>query len=112
MAAAAAGKNYRYIDPSCNNQPTSGVVYIFARVHGVWTQQQEIVNSCIYGFQFIQLERDWLSVSYPTLAFGSQFAGTIVFRREDMRPAEWKGSRLAPGGRIRMPIGCRFRSRS
>ncbi len=75
MVAAAGGKDFDFVNPACNNQTTSGVIYIFARVRGVWTQEQEIVNPCIDGFQVVALDHDWLSVSYES--------GTLVYRREN-----------------------------
>jgi hypothetical protein len=42
------------------------------------------VNPCIYGFQAIVLDHDWLAVSYPSFAFGTQTAGTRVYRRENL----------------------------
>jgi hypothetical protein len=81
IVAAAGGKDYDYLNPNCNSQTTSGVIYIFARVRGVWTQQQEIVNPCVGGFQVVALDHEWLSVS-GSFAL-TQTVGTLVYRREN-----------------------------
>jgi hypothetical protein len=84
MVAAAGGKDYDFVNSSCNDEPTSGVIYIFARVRGVWTQQQEIVNPCLYGFQVVALDHDWLAISSSGYAFDGQLAETLVYRRENL----------------------------
>jgi hypothetical protein len=87
MVAAAAGKDYDFVNSSCNDDPTSGVIYIFARVRGVWTQQQEIVNPCLYGFQFVALDHDWLAILNSGYAFDGQLEGSLPGRRgECLRP--------------------------
>ena len=84
MVAAAGGKDYDFVNSSCNDEPTSGVIYIFARVRGVWTQQQEIVNPCLYGFQFVALDHDWLSILSSGYAFDGQLEGALIYRRENL----------------------------
>ena len=84
MVAAAGGKDYNYVNSSCNGNPTSGVIYIFARVRGVWTQQQEIVNPCLYGFQFVALDHDWLAITNSAYVFDGQLQGSLIYRRENL----------------------------
>jgi len=84
MVAAAGGKDYNFVNSSCNNEPTSGVIYIFARVRGVWTQEQEIVNPCLFGFQFVALDHDWLTITNSGYAFVGQPSGTHIYQREDL----------------------------
>lgn len=84
MVAAAGGKDYNYVNPSCNNEPTSGVIYVFARVRGIWTQQQEIANPCLFGFQFVALDHDWLAIKDSGFAFTGQAPGAHIYRRENL----------------------------
>ena len=98
IVAAAGGKDYDYLNPACNNQTTSGVIYIFARVRGVWTQQQEIVNPCLYGFQVVALDHDWLAISSSGYVFDGQLAETLIYRRENLPRSS--DVRFVPDGNI------------
>ena len=98
IVAAAGGKDYDYMNPACNNNPTSGAIYIFARVRGVWTQQQEIVNPCLYAFQFVALDHDWLSILNTGYVFDGQQAGALIYRREN--PPRSSGVRFVPYGNV------------
>jgi len=100
IVAAAGGKDFDYLNPSCNNQTTSGAVYIFARVRGIWTQVQEIVNPCVDGFQVVALDHDWLTVS-GSFVLGTPTVGTLVYRREN-RPRSSDVS-FVPYGTITLP---------
>ena len=83
MVTAAGPKDYAYENPSCNGQTTNGAVYIFARIHGAWTQQQEILNSCMSAFQIVALDHDWLTIAYNGSAFGGPSPGAFIYRREN-----------------------------
>ena len=98
IVAAAGGKDYDYVNPACNNNPTSGAVYIFKRIRGVWTQQQEIVNPCLYGFQFNAVAPDWLAILNPGYAFDGQQSGALIYRRENLPRSS--GVKFVPYGSI------------
>jgi hypothetical protein len=103
MVAAAGGKDYDYVNSSCNDEPTSGVIYVFARIRGVWTQQQEIVNPCLYGFQVVALDHDWLAISSAGYAFVGQPAESLIYRRENLPGSS--GVKFVPYDNITQPNG-------
>jgi len=82
LAVGATGKDYNFVDANCNNAPTSGVVYIFTRIHGVWKEQQQIKNPCIYGFAtWLSASRDHVAIAYPTYYLSAQWSDMIVYER-------------------------------
>jgi hypothetical protein len=52
-------------------------------LHSVWTQQQEIVNLCLYGFQFVASDHEWLTILNSGYVFAGQPSGGHLYRREN-----------------------------
>jgi FG-GAP repeat protein len=66
MAIIASGRNLRYEDPACpGTYYTGGAVYIFKRIRGWWTEQQEIDAQCVFFVQ-VGLSQEWLAVNAGT----------------------------------------------
>ena len=64
MAITSSGKNLRYENPDCpGTYYTGGAVYIFKRVQGTWTQQQEINADCVFFDGEVSLSQDWLAIN-------------------------------------------------
>jgi hypothetical protein len=82
MAITASGRNLRYEDPNCpGTYYTGGSVYIFERINGQWTQQQEIDADCTSFSNSVQVNREWLAVN----AAG---ADNIVYHRSHERGSQ------------------------
>ena len=63
MAIEASGKNLRYENPACpGTYYTGGAVYIFKRIRGQWTQQQEIDADCMF-FGQLSVNQEWLAIN-------------------------------------------------
>jgi hypothetical protein len=81
MAIVATGRNLRYQDPACQSlYYTGGAVYIFKRIHGWWTEQQEIDADCVFFTEQVNVNQEWLAVNGG--------ADNIVYHRAHERGSE------------------------
>jgi hypothetical protein len=81
MAILASGKDLRYQDPACSGSYyTGGAVYIYKRIRGVWTEQQQIQAGCLTFSQPLGISQEWLAIGG-----GSD---DVVYRRSHTGRAE------------------------